>query len=70
MRNSITGTANNTNRKKKLAANSDKKEEPVQFTCNGGCVPVFGLTIVGALQSSEGLQSPVHYNLQVFDKPF
>jgi hypothetical protein len=49
MRNSITGTANITNSKKKLAANSDKKEEPVQFMLSGGRVPRLRLTSNGAL---------------------
>lgn len=44
MRNSITGTANITNSKKTLAANSDKKEETVQFMWSEGCVPKRGLT--------------------------
>jgi hypothetical protein len=43
MWNSITGTANITNSKKKLAANSDKKEETVQFMWSEGCVPRRGL---------------------------
>lgn len=44
MRNSITGTANITNSIKTLAANSDKKEETVQFMWSEGCVPMRGLT--------------------------
>ena len=58
MRNSIIGTANITNSKKKLAANSDKRKSRAVYVARaagggwraaGGRVPTFGLTNDGAL---------------------
>jgi len=57
MRNSIIGTANITNSKKKLAANSDKRKSRAVYVARrgaaggrtGGRVPTFGLTSDWAL---------------------